>query len=826
MNKKLFLGMFATAALFATSCSQDEMVAPGENGTTTFTVNVEGNTASRAIGDASKMDVLYYEVYAEGVDKPVIDASQNGTFPMEISLELIKGQNYKLLMWAQNSESGYDASNLKDVKVEYANNNECKDAFYINQTIKAGTSQAVELVRATAQINVGADSQDIATATKHGVNITQSAVTITDVYTSFNVEAGDVQGETTTVELAATDVEKDEKLVVNGIEYTYLASTYVLAGQKSLVNLDYTFVPDGKEGQDVEVAVQNVPVQQNYRTNIVGTILSGVTNLSISLDNVWDNNNNLYTPWDGKSLQEVAEVDGVYEIENAEQLAWVAQQVNSNKSTFSDKTVKLVDDIYLANFPWTAIGNVVSYPSYTFAGTFDGQGYTIYDLNVTDLLPNHAAAGLFGSTTGTIQNVKVENATVVSSHYAGVICAYSSQSMKISDCHVTNATVTSTPELLSGGSYDNGDKAGAIIGYMAAGGVVNDCSVEKTTITAYRDLGGIVGYSMGTVENCQVLEGVTVTVDATHNYKNYKKSEEYDANSIVGQNDGGTITNCSGEAKLVVPEDVVSVGTAEDLKLMLNTFGAAGAGSNVINITSDIVIDSNVGWEPVKVDGYNGSDVIIINGNGHTIKGLDKPLFAGGFAGGSGIVVNDLTIAESTIVSTNTLGSGAFIETIDSMDEISLNNCHLINSSVTGSRTGGLIGWNSGYDNTNDGAVKTYVTIKGCSVKNCQITGNGTVGGIVGHAGANAWTWNTIENCTVEGCTLTSYDDSYRVGVIVGTANVGEVTISNCVNKNNTCKQDNNGVEIARPKGQSELYGRFVPQNGSGKLTIDGVEIK
>ncbi len=823
MNKKLFLGMFATAALFATSCSQDEMVAPGENGTTTFTVNVEGNTASRAIGDASKMDVLYYEVYAEGVNDPVIDASQKGTFPMEISLELIKGQNYKLLMWAQNSESGYDASDLKNVKVVYANNNECKDAFYINQTIKAGTSQAVELVRATAQINVGADAQDIATATKHGVNITESAVTITDVYTSFNVETGDVQGETTTVELAATAVEKGEQLVVNEIGYTYLASTYVLAGQKSLVNLDYTFVPEGKEGQDVEVAVQNVPVQQNYRTNIVGTILSGVTNLSISLDNVWDNNNNLYTPWDGVTLQEVAEVNGVYEIANGEQLAWVAQQVNSEGNEFAGKTVKLVGDIYLANFPWTAIGNVVSYPSYTFAGTFDGQGYTIYDLNVTDLLPNHAAAGLFGSTTGTIQNVKVKNATVVSSHYAGVICAYSSQSMEISDCHVTNATVTSTPELLSG-SYDNGDKAGGIIGYMAAGGVVNDCSVEKTTIIAYRDLGGIVGYSNGTVENCQVSE-VTVTVDATHNYKGFTQPNQYNANSIVGNN-AGIVTGCTGEAKLVVPEATATVATAEELKKMLNDFTDSGAGNNTINIANDIILKEGETWTPIEVKGYTGADVITINGNGHSIKGLNAPLFAGGFAGGSGIIINNLTIAESTIVSTNTLGSGAFIETIDSMDEITLNNCHLLNSSVTGSRTGGLIGWNSGYNNEIDGAVKLYVTVKGCSVKNCEITGEGTVGGIVGHAGANAWTWNTIENCVVEGCTLISYDDSYRVGVIVGTANVGEVTISNCVSKNNTCKQDNKGVEIARPEGQSELYGRFVPQNGSGKLTIDGVEIK
>ncbi len=266
-----------------------------------------------------------------------------------------------------------------------------------------------------------------------------------------------------------------------------------------------------------------------------------------------------------------------------------------------------------------------------------------------------------------------------------------------------------------------------------------------------------------------------------------------------------------------------TINNEEDLKTVLSQAGAAAADNSNIELNADIVLTE--AWTPVKVNGYQGADVIILNGNGHTISGLTAPLFAGGFAGGSGIVINDLTIADSTISSANTLGSGAFIETVDSMDTITLKNCHLKNSSLTGSRTGGLIGWNSGYNNTNDGAVKTYVTVENCSVVNCTITGNGTVGGIIGHAGANPWTYNTIKNCVVENCTLTSNDDSYRVGAIVGTANVGEVTIEGCRSINNTIKQNNNGTEISRPAGQSDLYGRAV-LGTTGKLTIDGVAIQ
>ena len=66
-------------------------------------------------------------------------------------------------------------------------------------------------------------------------------------------------------------------------------------------------------------------------------------------------------------------------------------------------------------------------------------------------------------------------------------------------------------------------------------------------------------------------------------------------------------------------------------------------------------------------------------------------------------------------------------------------------------------------------------------------------------------------------CILNSTDDGgWRVGVVVGTANVGEVTITGTKESNNTLAQTGKTA----PEGQSNLYGRFVP-NGTGKLVID-----
>ncbi len=267
-------------------------------------------------------------------------------------------------------------------------------------------------------------------------------------------------------------------------------------------------------------------------------------------------------------------------------------------------------------------------------------------------------------------------------------------------------------------------------------------------------------------------------------------------------------------------EPVVAVGTAEELQEMLTTFGE-GDGASTVVITKDIEI-GDFQWVPVAIEGYTGTGVVTVEGNGHTIYGLNDTLFAGGFAGNSGIVVNNLTIAEANITSSNTQGSGAFINCVDSMPTITLSNCHLVDSTINGSRTGGLIGWTSGYSNVNDGAVKTYVTVDNCSVIGCTISntfsdaGNTpnteSVGAIFGHAGANAWTFTTIKNCIIKNNKLNG--GSGKTGVILGTANVGEVTISGCTMEGNKV----NG------SASDAVYGRLA-FGTTGKLTVNGVAI-
>ena len=257
---------------------------------------------------------------------------------------------------------------------------------------------------------------------------------------------------------------------------------------------------------------------------------------------------------------------------------------------------------------------------------------------------------------------------------------------------------------------------------------------------------------------------------------------------------GANFDATTGEVKMSY---VAKIGDTEYPTLADAFANANKTGDTVIELLDDINMTGK-NWTPVSVDGYRGQGVITLNGNGKTIIGLSAPLFAGGFAGKSGIVIKDLTIADADINdTTNDQGIGAFINCVDSMTRIELDNCHLKNSKIVstdGARVGGLIGWTSGYNKPNDGPVDTKVTLTNCSVENVTIEAKGSVGGLIGHAGANPATYHTITGCTVKDSTLkcTETGKSWRVGDLVGTANVGQVTVDAATSASqNTLTQEN-----------------------------------
>lgn len=196
-----------------------------------------------------------------------------------------------------------------------------------------------------------------------------------------------------------------------------------------------------------------------------------------------------------------------YEISSAAGLFNFAEQVNDEHNNFSGKTVKLVADIDLANAAWTPIGQT---GATEFRGVFDGQNYTISNLNVDSSAQTgeHYSSGLFGwSEAGAqIKNVRIDGATIKGNHNVAVIVGYT-YSDKITNCHVANATVVCA----HANNDACGDKAGIVGGYVGDEARVSGCSATNCTVTAGRDGGQLIGAGYNaSVSDCAATN-VTVT---------------------------------------------------------------------------------------------------------------------------------------------------------------------------------------------------------------------------------------------------------------------------------------------------------------------------
>ncbi len=331
---------------------------------------------------------------------------------------------------------------------------------------------------------------------------------------------------------------------------------------------------------------------------------------------------------------------------------------------------------------------------------------------------------------------------------------------------------------------DGADKLGDLIEW-SYNGLKTDAAIVLAP-DAQSDAIMVTGHMKETVTGVDVqgktFDGLTIKVYATQN------------------NNNATFDDTTKE------DDVEATpGTLEELKSLFEL--AAQGGANVtINLEQDF--DAANGWTAFSPKGYNGVNTLTINGNGHTIKGLNAPLTMGAFAGDGKIVINDLTIEGASISAAkyNGLGLGAFVAYSDASGGVELKNCKLVTSTVecTDGYAGGLVGYTS-----------TPATLTGCSVAGSTIKGANSSGALAGQFAAAA----TVSGCSASGNTVSSSNaGDWRVGVIVGTANVGTVTMTNITASDNKLEQtDKTGPETAH----SDLYGRSL---GDG-ITLDGASI-
>ena len=538
--KKYFLSIVALAGmLFATSC-QESLVEPQMEGPTTFTVQLPDQMGTKAIGSKANVNQLLVAVYQEAsVDGATAihrETAEVKNGVATVSLNLIKGQSYDVIFWAQK-DSGYVNVNtefeLVNIPVENKHHNDDNGAaffFYKENFVPSGVAESVTLKRPFAQLNLGTTAGSLIT-NAGTVAIETSAITVGNVATSFNTVLGYGQGEQTLV-FAAKPEPQQELIVGNDDHYVYVSMDYlpISGDDEAVVTVEAQITLNNT--QEVSHKFTNVPVRENYRTNIVGNLISSSSEFTVKVDDSWagaDYNEEYVAP--GIRL-----VNGEYEITSEEGLWSLAEIVNGGTkaltaSDFSGKTVKLTCDIDLENEPWTPIGYNAEYQ-----GTFDGQGHTIKNLNVN--VPMRG--GLFGTAKyATITNLKIDGAVVVSHRQSAAIVGHIYGS--VTKCTVNNARITLTAENVGDNKYDNGDKAGALVGLLGESGgqyQITDNTATNIVVTGFRDLGGLVGCAHPCVIKENEVENITLIKDNTHYYDNNGTPYPDNFGAILGSQRG------------------------------------------------------------------------------------------------------------------------------------------------------------------------------------------------------------------------------------------------------------------------------------------------
>lgn len=336
------------ALILSASCAEDGLDVTGKTTAVTFTVVAPGSIRSKAnniddngestIANGLNTDILFYEIYdkndgtekllGEGQQKGSIEADGRMTFTF--TLNLVIDQDYHILFWAHvngadGGEKHYDVSDLRKVKIKdnYAGfkaNDESRAAFYAYHSFSAkadAPTQEVALTRPFAQLNIGTSTLE--SSLTEDIAVQTTTVTVSNAANIFDTFAGEgkleLEGENelaVSFEAAATphgDVDNASKLLnVNNEAYHWLGMNYILV-EGLQDTADKVIMEIVTNAGTVRHTVPTVPFKKNYRTNLIGNLLTTGVEFIVVVDKLFESDRDNATDedenvvWDNENKQ-------------------------------------------------------------------------------------------------------------------------------------------------------------------------------------------------------------------------------------------------------------------------------------------------------------------------------------------------------------------------------------------------------------------------------------------------------------------------------------------------------------------------------------------
>ena len=821
MKKLFYILAILTPAFFAASCQQENL-EPVVNDGVTYTITLPSAPQTKGENGYDKYD-LYVEVYrtteesVEEAKEPlfekfeVMEGSQK-----DIHFDFLNSQSYTVLFWAHKHVEGgnkyFNVEDLRSVKplVSVSNNDE-RDAYCAVDVVEDFESQltkTVELKRPFAQLNI---ATLVPTEEEAGYLMTplESKVKVFGVPESYNVATQ--KGSET-----RTDVEYTKNYVPEGMidnKYTKVAMNYVLVPESNIVVKYDIVTPNGT----VTNEVGNVPVKANYRTNIIGNLLTSNATYKIDIKPGFD---------EGETYVEVGSASALQDAINDTPAGATVKILLDNdidlSSMFSNKSQSAVAATPAILVPANKTV-VMNLNGKTISGTTTGSGVNQLlfdvrgDLTITNgtvamkhegenLAWNYCTQAFYLAENGTLN---IDNATI--QNLGGTDMAYSIDvvnAKKDVTLNITNSTIEST--YIPVRIFNNG-----------AG--VNHVTIENSTLKGVsrafwvhvyssKDNGG-KGVKSATLDlniynngntfiSSNPLRIIEFGFDEAINYDAEGKEIDLSKNYVTIA-DGVAAVEFENDAEGNPVPVTYAVSNANGLQWVADQ---VNAGNKFTNVTVKLANDIDFGTTKFYAIGYNPATNFVsdfegtFDGDNKTIKNLKNTDLTyanrravGLFSRVNNAVVKNLTLED--FVAATYGGEAAAVACIATGDCL-FENITFKNGSVVSynNDTAPVIGWaNVGNFTLKDITVASDVTIY--SLWDSYDT---TLGGLIGTLESGSTV--TIENANIS-CVLNAFNDcaanyqwyAYRrTGMVIGnmdeTQEVDGRTVPNPNAAGVTCK--------------------------------------